>query len=503
MSSQTLSGIAMNRHFLAVALVFIAINSAYPEEPPVRRTLLVRIDGASQDELLKTGILTLDEYHPRSLISVVRDTALAIMTRAETDLLRERGFRTSVVMEDTSELQLIRRAAYGPSMRLEPPYHSYTEIVREIDSLRRTHPALLSVTPLGFSVRNKQIVAARISGNAAEDTGRPAILFNGCHHSNEVLGAEICMAIIHELVEKYGKDSDVTRWVDNFEIYVVPVVNVDGHDLVTSGYDPRWRKNARDTDSNGVTTFPDGVDLNRTYDFNWAHGGASDALSGRYRGPYPFSEPETRALADFTRKKRFLLSITYHSQGEVIYYPWNWGGRKAPDDQLLTSIARGLAGSIKTMKGDTCYKAEYGAGLVGQSYTWLYGALGTFDFVVETGRGASIFPPYEVPGIVHENLGGAHFILKCAEGPGALIRVKDAVTRSPIEAQVWFPSIETEDVQRRTTHVRSGTLRRLLLPGTYTCIVTKPGYHPVVLNDVVITSAAWTTREVILTRVKP
>jgi hypothetical protein len=71
-----------------------------------------------------------------------------------------------------------------------------------------------------------------------------------------------------------------------------------------------------------LLTYPgDGIDLNRTYDFNWAHGGSGEVTSERYRGEMPFSEPETRALAGLAQRERFLLSLTYHSQGKVIYYP--------------------------------------------------------------------------------------------------------------------------------------------------------------------------------------
>jgi len=472
-------------------------------ECQVRRTLLVRIDGVKQEELLKTGIVTVDEHNPPNLITLVRDTALVVLSKTEAELLRERGFRTTVIMEDTSELQLIRRACYGPTMRLEPPYHSYDEIVHEINVLAKLHPSLIRVSSIGGTTRNRKIIAAKISSNVAEDSDRPAILFNGCHHSDELLGAEICLEIVRELVGKYGTDPEVTGWVDRYQIYVVPVVNVDGHDIVTTGEDPRWLKNARDTNGDGKVLFPDGVNLNRTYDFNWGHGGSGDRTNMRYRGPFPFSEPETRAFAEFARQKRFLLSLTYHSQGEVIYYPWNWSGRKAPDDRLLTSIAQGLAASIRTMRGDSTYKAEYGAGLVGQSYPWLYGVLGTFDFVVETGRGAHIFPPYEVAGIVRENMDGVRFMLRRAEGPGAYIRVKDGSTGKPVDAQVWFPSIETEDVQRRTAHPQFGSLRRLLLPGQYVCIISKAGYHTVVLNDVTVGDTGWSNREVTLKKGKP
>jgi hypothetical protein len=228
---------------ISAILAVLVVCFADAAVSQARRTLLVRIDGVKQDQLLKTGIVTLDEYNPESLITLVRDTALVLLTKAENELLRERGFRTSVIMEDTSELQLMRRAYYGPTMRLERPYHTYDAIVREIDSLGKLRPSLIRVVPIGSTLRNRQIVAAKICNNVGVESDRPAILFNGCHHSDEVLGAEICMEIIRELVGKYGSDPEVTQWVDRYQIYVVPVVNVDGHDIVTSGKDQlgaRW-----------------------------------------------------------------------------------------------------------------------------------------------------------------------------------------------------------------------------------------------------------------------
>ncbi len=421
------------------------------------------------------------------------------MTHAEADLLRERGFRCTVLMEDSSEVRLVCRAAYGPTMRLEKPYHTYAELMRDIDSLRRAYPALISVSVIGRTTQERQpIYAAKISARVGKEKERPSILINGCHHSNELLGGEICLAFLRDFAGKYGTDPQVTRWLDRFQIVVVPVVNVDGHDVVTSGRDPRWRKDRRDANGDGEVVYPEGVDLNRNYDFNWAHGGSGDPESERYRGAYPFSESETAAMAALAREERFLCSITYHSQGEVIYYPWTWGGRKAPDDRLLTLMARDIAGSIRTMKGDTCYRAEYGAGLVGQSYTWLYGAVGTFDFVIETGNGASFVPPYEVAGVVRANLEGIRALLRRAEGPGLVVRVKDGVTGAPQSAEVWFPAIETEDVQRRTSNPRSGILDRLLMPGSYDVIVSKPGFRTVVLKAVQVDTSGWTVKDVLL-----
>jgi hypothetical protein len=59
-------------------------------------------------------------------------------------------------------------------------------------------------------------------------------------------------------------------------------------------------KNLRDNDNNGVFDPQlDGVDLNRNYGYNWGYddeGSSGYEGSDNYRGPSPFSEPETKAI---------------------------------------------------------------------------------------------------------------------------------------------------------------------------------------------------------------
>jgi carboxypeptidase T len=491
----------MSRCCRTIAACLLLLWGSAQADAGSRRTLLVRLDAVNRERLVGSGVITPADDAPGGIISLVRDTAFAIVSPAECTLLRERGFQCTVILEDTSEVVLVRRAAYGPSLRLQKPYHSYAAIRREMDSLQRRYPSMVRMVSVGRTTGSDQeIFALKVASQVQQEDDRPAILLDGCHHSNEVLGAEICLAAAEELTSQYGKDPDITRWVDRWQIYIIPVVNVDGHDVVSSGRDPRWRKNTRSPEEGRGAIYPEGVDLNRNYDFNWAHGGSGDPASERYRGAFPFSESETRAFARFTREHHFLLSLTYHSAGEVIYYPWTWNGHLAPDEAILARIAKGLAGSIRTMKGDSTYRAEHGAGLVGQTYPWLYGTLGTFDFVIETGQGASVFPPYEVDGIVRSNMGGVRYMLGYVDGPGLVVHVKDASTGDPIEAEVRFPAIQTEEIKPRTSDGRFGTFRRLLLPGTYEIHITRPGYAPAVVKGIEIKETGWIEREIRLQR---
>ena len=468
---------------------------------PPHRTLLLRIDNIKIQELEKLGI-PVDDGKRDGVLTMVRDTAQILATEAEASLLKERGYHVTLVMKDSALLPLYRRALYGPSMRMPERYHSYPRLVATLDSLVEAHPAIARRIQIGTtSEEGRTIEGLRISSDPTRDLDRPAILFDGAHHSDEVMGAEICVAIAARLTGGYDTDPEIRRWVDAYEIVIIPVVNVDGYVVVTEGRDPRWRKNTHGANRNGARdAYPEGVNLNRQYDFNWAFGGSPDSLSQQYRGPYPFSESEARAMRDLALRERFLLSISYHSMGEVVYYPWTWGGRKAPEDRLLTTIARELGGAIRTMKGDSTYKVEYGAGTVGQTYPWLYGRLGTFDFIVETGFGAHIFPPHEVDGIVENNVKGAWTILRRASGPGLTGRVTDSGSGASLEATVWFPGIDTEDVTRRTSDSRFGRYRRLLEPGRYTLIVSRPGYAPALLRNVEVGASGWTTLNVPLDR---
>jgi carboxypeptidase T len=482
---------------MVIALLISVGTDAAAQTKP-HRTLLLEVSGVERDALSK-GLFAYDDYGG-AIISSLPGKISVLATEAERAVLLERGYDVQTIATDTSELNLRKRSLYGPSLELPPIYHTYERILEIGDSLMSVHPDLISRRQIGTTTQeNRDIFAFRIASNVDADNDRPAIMFDGCHHADEIMGAQISTEIMQLLVAGYGNDDEITRWLDRYEIFIVPVVNVEGHYVVTHNIDPRWRKNTRDTDGDGILhEYRDGVDVNRNYDFNWAHGGSGDSTSSRFRGEHPFSESENRAMRSLASDRRFLLSISYHSQGEVVYYPWSWRGRPAPDDKLLTDIATGLASSIPTMIGDTTYNAEYGAGTVGQSYPWLYGRYGTFDFVVETGRGSHIFPPEYVPQIVSSNVAGAKYLLRRAAGPGLALKVRDADSGEPVQAEVWIPSIDSEEVDRRRTR-DSGSHWRLLQPRTYSVHIAAPGFETSIV-ELEIAENGWSDTVVDLTK---
>ena len=205
----------------------------------------------------------------------------------------------------------------------------FSKYVNEaIYNLQRQNKELLSVNKIGESVQGTPILSVVIG------EGSTKILIQGTHHAREAITTILLLDQINYLLKLYEMDKCINNMsIDKLLKYVtfvfVPLVNPDGADLVINGGKhispqykckpylkeelfPRWKANIN------------GVDLNRNYPTNYP---ADDSVNHPqyklYKGPYYFSEPETKALKCLTEKYLFDGTISYHSSGEVIFYKFN------------------------------------------------------------------------------------------------------------------------------------------------------------------------------------
>lgn len=92
----------------------------------------------------------------------------------------------------------------------------------------------------------------------------------------------------------------------------------------------------------------DAVDLNVNFDADWGTGlqNLTYPAPANFIGPYPESEPETKALVSFTKRHDFLVVLCYHCKGEVIYYGYK-NNQPYPEYAKLYSSLTGypLSGS--------------------------------------------------------------------------------------------------------------------------------------------------------------
>lgn len=289
-------------------------------------------------------------------------------------------------------------------------YRTYDEVVAELRAIRDTHPNIVSLMDLGAVYPNgdgspkttwqgRQIWAVKVSDYPnLNETDEPDILYMGLHHAREWITIEVVMYALNRIVSQDGTNGSITSLVNSRELWFVPITNPDGfvytqeHEWGTVEPNSMWRKNFRD---NGDGTF--GVDLNRNYGFDWGYdnqGSSPQTNSEVYRGPAPFSEPETQMIRDLGDAHNFSGMITFHSFAEVISFPWMHKSEHAPNYLLVEEIARRMAYSNGYDYGDLRDGILYPVN--GDTTEWFYGNHSTLAFTIEVAHDIFIPPEAEI-----------------------------------------------------------------------------------------------------------
>jgi len=389
---------------------------------------------------------------------------------------------------------------------IDPRYHTFQELSHDLDSIATHYPSITHLDTIGFSTRDSlPIFAMKVSNNPQIEEDEPAILYVACHHAEEILGVELCLYMINDLISKYNIDSTITNWVNNREIWFVPLLNVEGREVVMNGIDTIWRKNKRDNNNNGVFDLDgDGVDLNRNYDFYWSGGGSSNPPNEYYRGPAPFSENETRAIRDLALAQHFVFCNSYHSArtglGQVIYYPYQWSGGYSPDFLCIRQIADSMSKLIINDAGNGHYTALTGMGLEGDERNWFYGVWGTFAYTIEIST-TTIQPGWKVDSICQRNMIGAYFLLDRMNYSGITGCIYDSLTNEPLSAEVIINGHYDPNLPPRKSEPNFGRFLRILTPGADNIEISKDGYTAKSFQNVLVTNNALTQMNICLNKI--
>ena len=371
---------------------------------------------------------------------------------------------------------------------IDPEYHTYEELTDTLQALEAQYPTLCEVDSIGHAQQfPRTIWCVKISDNVTQVEDELAVLYIGVHHACEVLGMETLIHMMSTLLGRYGIDPEITRWVDDYEIYFVPLMNPDGHYAVTESINEFWRKNARDTNNNGIyyqfqggtwwTDVTEGIDLNRNYNWFWDMGGSGDPRSYYYRGDSPFSESENQAIRNLARERHFACGISFHSYGEVIIYPWDYNGEPCPDQEVYDVFALELAMRFIKDSGGFYTPLIYEAHS-GQCRNWFYGVTGSLLFCLELMPYPIFIPPgSQLVERTERYYNGSKYLLERLSGTGITGHVYDAVTGEPVEARVEISGTISEQVMSRWNEPVYGRYIRLLNPGTYTVVSGAQGYQ--------------------------
>lgn len=258
------------------------------------------------------------------------------------------------------------------AMAPDQDYKNPQEIEDFLRDVHAQYPDITELKSIGKSLEGRDIWAIKISDNVRVDEIEPAILVNGMHHAREVMTPEITTDMVSYLTSNYGKLAEVTKWVNDTEIWVIPMFNVDGNNKMWDG-NSMWRKNTR----NGH-----GVDLNRNYPYGWNSCNGSSASTGAqdYRGTSPASEPETQAMMNMVAEIKPVFDISYHSYSEIVIYPYGCKPNRTPTEEAVEIIGAEIGKKIDYKPG-TAWELLYNAD--GGDIDWMYTAHQVIPYVIE------------------------------------------------------------------------------------------------------------------------
>ncbi|OPJ55560.1 M14 family metallopeptidase [Alkalithermobacter paradoxus] len=284
--------------------------------------------------------------------------------------------------------------------------YTYEILQRDINNLKSKYE-FLEVNTIGNSVLGKKLYCIKL-GN-----GPNKVFYNAAHHALEWITTPLLMKFAETFCYAYSnnktiKGYDINNIYNQSSLYIVPMVNPDGIDLVINGLNKnnpyyldliKWNKGNMDFSKNWSANIK-GVDLNHNYDASWHLSKTYEIKYGilgpgptRFCGDYPESEPESRALANFTRKHNFELVLAYHSQGEVIY--WNYNNLA---DERSKKIAQMLSKVSNYPLDETSGIASFGG-----FKDWFIEKYNKPGYTIEVGMGKNPLPLTQFNKIYNDN----------------------------------------------------------------------------------------------------
>ncbi|XP_064516673.1 carboxypeptidase O [Pseudopipra pipra] len=230
-------------------------------------------------------------------------------------------------------------------------YHPMEEIYEWMTQIQENYSELVTQNFLGMTFENRPMYYLQIS----QPSNKPKkIIWMDCGiHAREWISPAFCQWFVKEILQNYKSDPKIRRFLQHLDLYVLPVLNIDGY-IYSWKTDRLWRKN-RSPYMNGTCY---GTDLNRNFNSSWGSIGVSfDCSSNVFCGSEPESEPETRAVAEFIRRKKsdIVCFLTIHSYGQLILSPYGSTTKPPSNNEELMQVGKKAAAAL-TGKYGTSYK---------------------------------------------------------------------------------------------------------------------------------------------------
>ncbi|XP_075152272.1 zinc carboxypeptidase-like [Haematobia irritans] len=298
-------------------------------------------------------------------------------------------------------------------------YYELEDIYKFLDDILNRYPSVTEEFTIAQSYEGRVVRGIKISYK----TGNPGIFIESNIHAREWITSATATWLINELLT--SEDEEVRQLAENYDWYIVPVLNVDGF-VYTHEKDRLWRKTRQPVSHSSCI----GTDGNRNFDSLWmVNGASSDPCAQDYAGPEPNSEPEIKGESEFllANKDKINILVAFHSYSQMLLSPYGHSAEELPSNyDDLMKIAEVYASAV----GSLHYGSQYTYGTSGGAMYLAPGA--TLDFAYneadikitytiemrDTGRHGFVLPPMHILPNCAGTLAGIKAMVKEADNLG-------------------------------------------------------------------------------------
>ena len=276
------------------------------------------------------------------------------------------------------------------------PYSSLlTELVTEGLAVR--YP-FISLSTVGRSVMGKHILMLKMG------KGEKKVFVNASHHANEWITTPLSLNFAEDLCINVTNAGYITGesaedMFNQSTLYIVPLVNPDGIDLVTGAIDKssNFYKEAQEISSRFPNIpFPSGwkanikgTDLNLNYPADWLRArelkfaeGFTTPAPRDFVGTEPLSAIESKNIFNLTLREDFDITLSLHTQGEEIY--WQFKNYATNEARALGERLAAVSGYLLTAPAEFSSYAGY--------KDWFLQNYRRPGYTIEAGRGTNPLP---------------------------------------------------------------------------------------------------------------